>query len=678
VDTASKRKDNKALKWILECEQWDTVTDEQLDLFDRDASHRRFALLNKRLSTQLLKVAQSNSSNVPLLGTRILQSAEAALKEGRTLGGRVILRTVFRYYKPHDMAVEYYRVTDITGLKVVDGNLEAFQIQWNKWLSGLKAPLASTWLEPWYYAAVMSHKGIAIDIATYERLPESSGGDRSYEFLVAAVNAYVERQRKKRMTEALTKGLGAAKPAAVGKKTKGDGKGKSKSPKGEQPGGKGPKGGQPAKAPKGGQPGKGNAPPGPAKAKTPCIFFPKGTCKYGKACEFQHDPKKANPKPGKGGGKAAGKTGLTEEAKASIPCKSYANGNCKFADKCHYSHAAPAADPPKGKGAQPTVVKKGTGGPARVRPAGNAFGTTLMKMTTLASFVSGMAASATDRPVKRWWLQDTGTGYDLTSKSKVPKCLRKDIEEAEVHLILDTANGTTVAKEVVPMQIGVLQENIEPHLLEETPDVMTVGRRCQEYGYGFAWDPFSDQPYYTKPDGKGGWDGDVVPLYAFDYSPYLPDFDNDVCESTDPLDVVAVPATESKPLDGAPDREFYERLAYDQPEAADAANGSDAVEAVKASLADAEKVISELLGTHGGVRPADHWVSRDGQEVRVHEKWRKALFTPAGVKGAPNVDTLSDERITFVQYDDGKVENTPTTGQIPKMAEKSWTNSGRA
>ncbi len=113
-----------------------------------------------------------------------------------------------RYYKPHDMAVEYYRVTDVQELKVVDGNLEAFHIQWYKWLAGLKTEPPSEWLEPWYYEAVRNHKGIAVDVATYDRLPEGSGGDRSYEFLVHAVDAYVERQRKKNMTDALTKGSG--------------------------------------------------------------------------------------------------------------------------------------------------------------------------------------------------------------------------------------------------------------------------------------------------------------------------------------------------------------------------------------------------------------------------------------------------------------------------------------
>ena len=86
---------------------------------------------------QLLKVAQSGAANAPVLGSRILQAAEAALKEHRTLGGREILRMVFRHYKPHDTTVEYYRLVDVQKLRVQNGDLENFQIAWNKWLAGL-------------------------------------------------------------------------------------------------------------------------------------------------------------------------------------------------------------------------------------------------------------------------------------------------------------------------------------------------------------------------------------------------------------------------------------------------------------------------------------------------------------------------------------------------------------
>ncbi len=83
------------------------------DLVAADGPGSKFVRLAKRFGMQLLKVAQSGATNAPVLGSRILQAAEAALKEHRTLGGREILRMVFRHYKPHDTTVEYYRLIDV-------------------------------------------------------------------------------------------------------------------------------------------------------------------------------------------------------------------------------------------------------------------------------------------------------------------------------------------------------------------------------------------------------------------------------------------------------------------------------------------------------------------------------------------------------------------------------------
>ena len=234
-----------------------------------------------------------------------------------------------------------------------------------------------------------------------------------------------------------------------------------------------------------------------------------------------------------------------------------------------------------------------------------------------------------------------------------------------MHLVLDTANGTTVANETVLMQIGALQENIEPHLLEDTPDVMTVGRRCQEHGYGFAWDPFSDQPYYTKPDGKGGWNGDVVPLYAFDYCPYLPDFDNEVCESTNDPYAMAMPAVGTEGAVAAPGTSKD--------------TGADhGIAEAQAAIVEAESVIGQLLGTYEGVRPADHWNLEAGGDdwIRVHEKRRKALFTPDGVRGAPDVGTLTETRVTYLKFDDGEIAKITDDWTDPanahRVLDKSW------
>ena len=51
----------------------------------------------------------------------------------------------------------------------------------------------------------------------------------------------------------------------------------------------------------------------------------------------------------------------------------------------------------------------------------------------------------------------------------------------------------------------------------DTPDILSVGYRCQELGFGFHWDPHST-PYFGFPDGKT-----QVDLHVESYVPYLCD-----------------------------------------------------------------------------------------------------------------------------------------------------------
>ena len=126
----------------------------------------------------------------------------------------------------------------------------------------------------------------------------------------------------------------------------------------------------------------------------------------------------------------------------------------------------------------------------------------------------------------------------------------------------------------------------------------------------------------TKPDGKGGWDGDVVPLYAFDYCTYLPDFDNEVCESTNDPYAMAMPAVSTEGAVAAPGT-------------SEETGADSGIAEAQAAIVEAESVVGRLLGTYEGVRPADHWNLDEGSDecIRVHEKRRKALFTPDGVRG---------------------------------------------
>ena len=43
---------------------------------------------------------------------------------------------------------------------------------------------------------------------------------------------------------------------------------------------------------------------------------------------------------------------------------------------------------------------------------------------------------------------------------------------------------------------------MEPYVLDETPDVLSIGMRCVEHGWSFWWPPKSVHPILTPPTGE--------------------------------------------------------------------------------------------------------------------------------------------------------------------------------
>ena len=78
-----------------------------------------------------------------------------------------------------------------------------------------------------------------------------------------------------------------------------------------------------------------------------------------------------------------------------------------------------------------------------------------------------------------------------------------------------TANGMTCVEQEVPLYISELDEQRVPFVLNSTPDVLTMGRRCMEDGYSFVWKAKSNRPYFRKPDGTR------IYLTVEHYVPYL-------------------------------------------------------------------------------------------------------------------------------------------------------------
>jgi hypothetical protein len=66
---------------------------------------------------------------------------------------------------------------------------------------------------------------------------------------------------------------------------------------------------------------------------------------------------------------------------------------------------------------------------------------------------------------------------------------------------LNAPNGlTSIAKEVT-MCLPQLDEMADVLCCQNTPSVISIGERCVETGYAFSWPPYSQNPFFIKPDG---------------------------------------------------------------------------------------------------------------------------------------------------------------------------------
>ena len=108
---------------------------------------------------------------------------------------------------------------------------------------------------------------------------------------------------------------------------------------------------------------------------------------------------------------------------------------------------------------------------------------------------------------------DTGCGHDLIGRAKA-KSLGVDIVKDDDEIVFQTANGSTSTSDVAKIVVDELDETVEPHVLDETPTVLSIGRRCMKMGYAFHWMP-GKLPFMVTP--KQGF----VHLQVKDDIPYL-------------------------------------------------------------------------------------------------------------------------------------------------------------
>ena len=99
------------------------------------------------------------------------------------------------------------------------------------------------------------------------------------------------------------------------------------------------------------------------------------------------------------------------------------------------------------------------------------------------------SAASPPSPRVPLWLMDTGCGYDLISRDHVSRFPTGD-QASELDISLDTANGSVPVEHEVSFRVPELAENVSAIVLQSTPPVLSIGRRCMEQGYRFEWPPF--------------------------------------------------------------------------------------------------------------------------------------------------------------------------------------------
>ena len=110
------------------------------------------------------------------------------------------------------------------------------------------------------------------------------------------------------------------------------------------------------------------------------------------------------------------------------------------------------------------------------------------------------------------FIMDSGSGHDLIAQKKVD---RMDMEMYEDEMInFHTANGVTSTSKMTDIQFNAFKEPVKAHVLEDTPSVLSMGKRCPEQGYTFIW-----------PSGKDLFmidnNGLMINMRVKDHIPYV-------------------------------------------------------------------------------------------------------------------------------------------------------------
>lgn len=100
----------------------------------------------------------------------------------------------------------------------------------------------------------------------------------------------------------------------------------------------------------------------------------------------------------------------------------------------------------------------------------------------------------------RSWIVDTGSSVDAIDKASLSKQGRKSVTFLD-ETTFQTAAGPALCNSSITLYSRKLGGDINAVVLDDTPPLFSMGRRCMEEGYGFYWPP-GLTPFILKPNGQ--------------------------------------------------------------------------------------------------------------------------------------------------------------------------------
>ena len=442
-------------QWILEVENMDIDANYLSNTAGLDS-------LDVKLSKAIHMIKKGRVEK------RITNIVEEAAIKGDFVTGRRLLRLIYEQYELDKAKGQLYDLRNLNMLVYPgDDQMEAFLDIWDEVVSRLSRHPGDDVLREILFPLMQQSSAMKSALELY-KLADPGTPQRSYEFLHRALTLHVDSVREEKNRNATV--------AALNKYLQT--KARVTAPSKEE------------------EPEATTSPTAPAqikkKATGDCIAWLRGECTRGGACRFSHAGAKGSMPPMSDKEKRE-----LAEKRAKMPCRLFTRGKCKYGQNCQYMHDKSAGS------ATGACVEDHGGINEDVSEEGTVSDLDEHQFVCMECFDDrdgfeeheeghAMVCNDLDPPE---WIVDTGTENHLVSRCNVHPD-DPGLHKTDRPLRLATANGTITADERVYMKAGEMNEDIDPIVLDQTVNAVSVGRFVMEGGWSFHWE--NGQPAYFK------------------------------------------------------------------------------------------------------------------------------------------------------------------------------------